>query len=58
MNNYNPQRDYYNRMNKTQRRNNSDRQRHQSSNGIGGCSCNYTINTDFENKSTRPKEKR
>jgi hypothetical protein len=58
MSNYNPKREYYNRMNQTQRYNTSDRQRHRNSGSIGGCSCNYTVITDFENKSTRPKEKR
>jgi hypothetical protein len=53
MSNYNPQREYYNRMNKTQRCNNNDRNTRKYSSGIGGCICNYTVNTDFENKSTK-----
>lgn len=38
---YNPQQEYFNRMNSTQQRRYSDRQKHQFADSIGGCSSNY-----------------
>ena len=52
MNNYNPRTEYFNRKNKTQRSN--DR----NANSIGGCSCNYIINTTTEQKDTKTRKEK
>ena len=56
MSKYNPKETYFNRRNKTQRNNDRTRENHQYSSSIGGCSCNYIVNSTTETKKTR-KEK-
>lgn len=52
MNNYNPKQAYFDRRNKTQRNNDRKRDNHQYSSSIGGCSCNYIVNSTTETKKT------
>ncbi|MCT7581416.1 hypothetical protein [Aliarcobacter butzleri] len=56
MNNYNPKQAYFDRRNKIQKNNDRKRDNHQYSSSIGGCSCNYIVNSTTETKKTR-KEK-
>ena len=56
MNKYNPRTEFFNRRNKTQRNNDSRRENHKNANSIGGCSCNYIINTTTEQKDTKFKK--
>ncbi len=58
MNNYNPRTEYFNRKNKTQRSNDSRRENHKNANSIGGCSCNYIINTTTEQKVTKTRKEK
>ena len=58
MNNYNPRAEYFNRRNKTQRSNDSRRENHKNANSIGGCSCNYIINTTTEQKDTKTRKEK
>lgn len=50
MSNYNPKQAYFNRRNKTQKSNDRTRANHQYSSSIGGCSCNYIVNSTTETK--------
>lgn len=56
MSNYNPKQAYFNRRNKTQKNNDRTKENHQYSSSIGGCSCNYIVNSTTENKKAK-KEK-
>ena len=55
MNNYNPKQAYFDRRNKTQRNNDRTRENHQYSSSIGGCSCNYIINSTADTKTKKEK---
>ena len=58
MNNYNPKQAYFDKRNKTQKSNDRKRDNHQYSSSIGGCSCNYIINTTTEQKDLKIRKEK